>query len=179
MTPALRLCREDPLDESHLQLKLAMIDYEAGCPERIQHLVKVHALATAIAEMEGLDPEPRLALEAAALVHDIGIRPGLARFGSSAGHIQEELGAPLAEQLLLRLGYPRPAAMRAAQLVGRHHTYSDIDGPDCQILIEADFLVNMLEEDMGQAAIGSAYRKIFATASGRRLCRAMFGLQEP
>ncbi|MDR2613017.1 MAG: HD domain-containing protein [Deltaproteobacteria bacterium] len=161
-------------NETHLPLKLAMIDYETGCPQRIQHFLKVHSFASTIAEMEGLDPVTRFTLEAAALIHDIGIRPSLAKYGSSAGRHQEELGPAPAEEMLSRLGYPRALIERVARLVGRHHTYTGIDGPDCQILIEADFLVNMLEEGMSLQAIRAAYGKVFATESGRRLCRAMF-----
>ena len=36
---------------------------------------------------------------------------------------------------------------RVEYLVGHHHTYKDIDGLDYQILVEADFLVNILKMD--------------------------------
>ncbi len=56
-------------------LFLAMCRHDAGDARRIQHFAKVHAFAALIGRAEGLDEETQLTLEAAALVHDIGIRP--------------------------------------------------------------------------------------------------------
>mgnify|MGYP000340972515 FL=1 len=36
---------------------------------------------------------------------------------------------------------------RVAYLIGHHHTYDKIEGMDYQILVEADFLVNILRQD--------------------------------
>ena len=36
---------------------------------------------------------------------------------------------------------------RICYLIGHHHTYDKIDGTDYQILVDADFLVNLYEED--------------------------------
>ena len=41
---------------------------------------------------------------------------------------------------------------RVQYLIGRHHTYNDIDGIDYQILVEADFLVNMYEDSLSKKA---------------------------
>ncbi|MDR1580195.1 MAG: hypothetical protein LBS35_07545 [Synergistaceae bacterium] len=50
--------------------------------------------------------------------------------------------------MLGRLGFSPDITERVVYLVEHHHTYSDVDGPDYQILLEADFLVNMHEEEM-------------------------------
>ena len=42
-------------------------------------------------------------------------------------------------------GLPGDQVERVAYLVGHHHTYTDIDGIDYQILIEADYIVNASE----------------------------------
>lgn len=162
-------------------LALEMVRYEQGCPLRLQHLIKVHAFSRLIGETEGLDEKTLLTLEAAAYVHDIGIRPALAQYHSSAGPYQERLGAPLARELLLRLGFPAETAERAAFLVGHHHTYTGIDGPDYQILVEADFLVNLYEDAMTdeaarKRAARTALERIFVTETGKRICREMFDL---
>ena len=57
------------------KLYLAMTDFFAGDVNRIQHFVKVHSFAKIIGEEEGLDGKTQEILEAAALVHDIGIKP--------------------------------------------------------------------------------------------------------
>ena len=55
------------------QLFHAMIDFDRGDPDLIQHFTKVHAYACLIAESEGIDASTAEVLEAATLVHDIAI----------------------------------------------------------------------------------------------------------
>ncbi len=153
-----------------------MIAYEAGCPERAQHLVKVHSFARHIALMEGVDEHTRFVIEAAALVHDIGIKPALEKHGSSAGPLQEKEGAPIARALLLRLGFDPADADRVAYLVGHHHTYDAIDGPDYQILVEADFLVNYYENGMSKERVAESVGRIFRTKTGTEMANTMFSL---
>ncbi|MDR1641199.1 MAG: HD domain-containing protein [Clostridiales bacterium] len=151
-----------------------MIEYEKGVPARVGHFLKVHGFAKAIGELENLSPETLYVLEATALVHDIGIKPSLEKYGSAAGPLQEKEGGPVARDMLGKLGFSQELIDRAACLVERHHTYSNVDGLDCQILLEADFLVNMLEDEMSPKAIESAYEKVFKTEAGRRLCRLLY-----
>ena len=152
----------------------AMIEYEAGCPRRVHHFLKVYAFAKAIGEAEGLPPEIQTVLEAAAVVHDSGIRPSLLKYGSSAGKYQEQEGPAAARAMLEQLGFPLAATERICALVGRHHTYTGIDGPDCQILIEADFLVNLYEEGETFQAVTSVREKIFRTSAGIRFLEQLF-----
>ena len=63
---------------------------------------------------------------------------------------------------------------RVSYLVGHHHTYHDIEGMDYQILVEADFLVNIYEGDMQQSEIVSVREKIFRTRTGKELLDTMF-----
>ena len=65
---------------------------------------------------------------------------------------------------------------RVCYLVGHHHTYTDIDGMDYQILVEADFLVNFYEDEVTPEGIQSALEKIFRTESGKTLCRISYGV---
>ena len=58
--------------------------------------------------------------------------------------------------------------------MAHHHTYSNIDGIDYQILVEADFLVNLYENQNDKETIQNTYNKIFKTESGRKLCNQMF-----
>ena len=66
---------------------------------------------------------------------------------------------------------------RICYLVGHHHTYTAIDGPDYQILVEADFLVNLYEDQLGPEAVDSALERIFRTRSGKQLCRTLYPAQ--
>ena len=152
----------------------AMIAYDAGDPMRIHHFLKVHAFARLIGLSEGLSADLQEITEVAALVHDIGIHRAEALYGSSAGKYQEELGPAEAEALLRTLNAPSALTARVSYLVGHHHSYTNIDGLDYQILVEADFLVNLYEKDEGVEAQRAAYEKIFRTETGRRLCQEHF-----
>ena len=59
-------------------------------------------------------------------------------------------------------------------LIAHHHTYSNIDGIDYQILVEADFLVNMYEDGVSKDAVLKAYNNIFKTKYGKYICKDMF-----
>lgn len=155
-------------------LAAAMIDYDRGDPQRIHHFLKVHAFARLLGQEEQLDPHTQTVLEAAALVHDIGIHPAEAQYGSSAGKYQEELGPAEAEALLSRLGWPPEDIARISYLVGHHHTYTHMDGADYQLLVEADFLVNLYEDQVPPDAQRHAYHSVFRTEAGRRLCRELY-----
>lgn len=153
-----------------------MTVHNAGDPRRIQHFIKVHSLARYIGRMEGLTGEALETLEAAALVHDIGIRPAEETYGYSSAELQEELGPPAAEAMLEELGFPEKIIRRVSFLVGHHHTYSDIQGIDYRILVEADFLVNLYEKGAPREEAEAVLERIFRTGTGEFLCRAMFDL---
>ena len=150
-----------------------MMTYYSGDAKRIQHFTKVHSFAKLIGEMEQLDQETLTLIEVTALVHDIGIKEAEAQFGSSNGKLQEQLGPDLAKKILKELGYHEEKIERVCYVVGHHHTYTDIQRIDYQILVEADFLVNFYEDQLGKEAIKTAYNNIFKTPSGKKLCEIM------
>lgn len=155
-----------------------MINYYAGDPKRIQHFIKVHSFAKQIGEMEDIRAETLEVLEAAAVVHDIGIKEAEGKFGSCSGKLQEQEGPAPALAMLTKLGFDQELVKRVCYLVGHHHTYTDIDGIDYRILVEADFLVNMYEESLNKDVVSRAYTNIFRTESGKWICRTMFGLND-
>jgi len=155
-------------------LLFAMAEHDRGRPELIQHFIKVHEFARLIGSREGLSRRQLLILEAASIVHDIGILPSLERYGDSAGHHQEELGPAQAEAMLKKLGFDAEVIRRVSHLVGHHHTYTDVDGMDYRILIEADFLVNLFENGAGPDAVAHARKNIFVTKTGQALLDALF-----
>ena len=158
------------------KLAYKMMTYYSGDAKRIQHFTKVHSFAKLIGEMEQLDQETLTLIEVTALVHDIGIKEAEAQFGSSNGKLQEQLGPDLAKKLLRELGYNEEKIERVCYVVGHHHTYTDIQGIDYQILVEADFLVNFYEDQLGKEAIKTAYNNILKTPSGKKLCEIMYGI---
>ena len=104
-----------------------MIEFYRDDPARIQHFIKVHSFAKLIGEEEHLDEKLLYILEAAAYVHDIGIRPAEAKFGRCDGKLQEQEGPAEAEKMLKSLGFEQDVIERVSYLVGHHHT-TDIDG---------------------------------------------------
>ena len=160
-------------------LALAMIDYNNGDPKRIQHTTKVHAYASMIGRIEGLDEETLFILESAALVHDIGIRASEQKYGHQNGKLQEQEGPAVARDMLTRLGgYSERQIERICWLVGHHHTYNVCEDLDYQILIEADFLVNLYEDNESPHAIRAVRKNIFRTGSGTKMLETMFGINE-
>ena len=157
-------------------LAMKMIDYDAGDRRRINHFFKVTSYARTIGEREQLDESTLFILTAAALTHDIGIKVSMEKYGNCDGPHQEKEGPPEAEKLLIPLTDDAAFIERVCYLVGHHHTYSNIDGMDYQILVEADFLVNLYEDKEHIKAVRSAYEKIFRTQSGRKLCKEIFAL---
>lgn len=158
------------------KLHYEMIKLYNGDAKRIQHFCKVHSYAKLIAEMENVDEHTLFIIEVAALTHDIGIHLCEEKYGNCNGKLQEKEGPALAEKLLTKLGFMKDVAERVMYLIAHHHTYDDINGIDYQILVEADFLVNMYEDGLSKDVVEHAYNKIFKTDSGMKICAEMFGI---
>ena len=166
------------MGEQMARLLAAMADYDRD-PALVHHFTKVHGFAAAIGVMEGLDEETQFILETAALVHDIGIRNAMRQYGRSDGKLQEAIGPDEAEALLRSLGgYTEAQIDRVRYLVGHHHTYTNVEGLDYRIIIEADFLVNLYEFADRYKAILAAEEHIFRTQSGKALLRSIFGVEK-
>ncbi|MDD6743790.1 HD domain-containing protein [Roseburia sp. MUC/MUC-530-WT-4D] len=166
--------------EQHLldELYYKMIEFFHGDPKRIQHLIKVHSLSRLIGIGEKLDATSLFILEAAAYTHDCGIRPAEEKYGRCDGKLQEQEGPTVAQQMLLELGFENYMIERICYLIGHHHTYTNMDGMDYQILVEADFLVNLYEDDANRHAIQKAYDNIFRTDTGKQIFAQMYGVEE-
>lgn len=159
------------------KLFFAMIEFDAGDPMRIQHFTKVHSYARLIAQTEGMDPEEEFTLEAAAYVHDIGIHVAEQKYGYQNGKLQEQEGPAAARKLMEPLGFTEKEIARVEYLVGHHHTYNNIDALDYQILVEADFLVNLFEDGEKREVAAAVRKNIFRTAAGINILNSMFGLE--
>ncbi len=143
-----------------------MIKYYAKDPRRVNHFLKVFSFAKSIGELEKLDEKTQDILEIAAVMHDIGIKLSEEKYNSSAGNYQEIEGPPVAKGILLKYNFDETFIDRVCYLIGHHHTYGEIDGIDYQILIEADFLVNIYEDEIKIPQIESIKEKYFKTKAG-------------
>ena len=159
------------------RLKMKMIEWEHGCPKRIQHFLKVSSFAVAIAKEEQADEHTLFILEAVGYLHDIGIRLAMEQYGRDDGPLQQRLGPPPAREILEELGFESADIERICLLIAHHHTYdADIDGLDFRILLEADACVNMYEGDASQQARRAMLKNVFRTGGGKRIYKMMFDL---
>ncbi len=156
------------------KLAAAAIAYDAGDARRVQHLMKVYAFCRLIGRSEGLDARQQNVLEAAALLHDIGIHQAESKHGSPAGVWQEKEGPAVAAPMLRQAGADEQELARVCWLIAHHHTYGAGEDTDLRILFEADFLVNAYEQNLPEQTCRTACERIFRTETGRRFLRDMF-----
>ena len=162
----------------------AMTEYDRGDTLRIQHFLKVHDLAVTIGTLERMSQDELDILEAAAILHDIGIHPAEKKYGNCAGPHQEELVPGEAVNLVATVNNNLPEELRIGNnalervcfLIAHHHTYTGVDSLDWQILLEADFLVNLYEDNEPAEAVMKVKETIFRTESGTRILDNMFGI---
>ena len=160
----------------HAEVVRRMVLFDKGDARRIQHFLKVYMFAALIGKMEGLPQEQQEILEIAAILHDIGIIPAEKKYGTSNGKLQEQEGPAYARALLQEAGGYQPELIdRVCFLIAHHHTYEGVDGPDWQILLEADFLVNSFEKNMPEEAIKKMRSRVFKTGSGIAMLNNQYG----
>ena len=151
-----------------------MIDFYHGNLHDINHFLKVYAYAKTIGECEGLDELTQISLEAAAILHDIACPLCREKYGHADGAHQEQEGPALAIQFLKGSGLPQACAGRVVYLVGHHHTPDQVDGPDYQILLESDYLVNADEGKYTREHIEQTLNTMFKTSTGKALLQSMY-----
>ena len=158
------------------QLTEKMIAFSKGDIQDIEHFMKVWGYAKTIGELEGLDEDTQFTLELAALTHDIACPLCREKYGSAIWSKQEEEGGPMVRNFLADTLLSPAIIDRVAYLVGHHHTLTDIEGSDYQILIEADYMVNASEKGLGKTEIAAFVEKYFRTKSGTALIQSVFSL---
>lgn len=151
-----------------------MIEYFHNNVRRINHALKVFIFAQIISEKLDLDTQTKELIYYSALLHDIGIKEAEKKYKSSAGKYKEIEGPEIAEKILSDLNIPVETINRVCFIAGNHHSYNKIDGIDFQILVEADFLVNIYEDDVDINSIKNIYKRIFKTEEGKKLLKTMY-----
>lgn len=153
---------------------IKMIKEAEGNQHDIAHFLKVYTYAKLIGEKEGLDDRTQKTLEIAAVIHDIACPLCREKYGNTNGKYQEKEGIALANKFLSESEVEEKMKERIIYLVSHHHTYSDVDGMDYRILLEADFLVNADESQMSEQAVKNARETIFETKTGKELLDAIY-----
>ena len=142
----------------------------------IHHLMSVHAYSRLIAQMENVDEHTLFITELASYLHDIGVKISKEKYGNSQPQHQEVEGPAVARELLAPHGLPPEDIDRICFIIAHHHTYKAIDGIDFQILVEADFIVNVMEGYSKRESIPEMKKNIFKTKTGKFLLEQMFEL---
>lgn len=154
-----------------------MIDYFEGDVKRVEHALKVYGYSKCIGELEKLPEEKREILDLAAILHDIGIKESVRKYSSAAGHYQELEGPPVACELLREFSLSSEVLDRICFLIGHHHSYGKIDDIDFQILVEADFIVNISEDSINRSQVDTISQKYFKTQSGLAILNSLFNVK--
>ena len=156
------------------EITVKMIAYSNGNLHDVNHFLKVYSFAKTIGEQEKLPQDLQMTLEIAALVHDIACPLCREKYGNTNGKYQELEGGALANELLKDMGLSKEMLDRVVFLVSHHHTYTDVDNIDYQILLEADYLVNACESEYSQANIKNTLSSLFKTKTGKALLESMY-----
>jgi len=160
--------------KKNTEVIMAMVNYYSGDTKRINHFMKVLGYASLICDSENMDTETRLIIEMAAIVHDIGIKISEEKYNSSSGHYQQIEGPAEARRMLGKLKVKENIIERCCWLIANHHTYTNIEDIDHQILVEADFLVNIDEDEISKEATHKVKEEIFKTKAGIELLAHLF-----
>lgn len=141
--------------------------------KRIGHATRVARYAEKI----GKEEVGNLAvILSAAYLHDIGIHEAEKKYNSTAAKYQEELGPPIAEELLKKLGATEEMIKEVCDIVGHHHHPREEDTINFKAVYDADLIANLednkKEEPINAERLDSIIAKSFLTKSGGVIARS-------
>ena len=151
-----------------------MIVASQGSFHDINHFLKVWAYARNIGMGEKLDEDTQKTLETAAIVHDISCPSLREKYGNADGKKQGGVSSPMIREFFADTDVEKSMVDRIDYMIAHHHTYTDVDGIDLQILLEADFLVNAQEMNIKKDAIEEMMKNVFKTDTGIRYLKELF-----
>lgn len=151
-----------------------MIDFYQGNKHDVAHFMKVYAYAETIGLSEGLDERTQQTLEYAAIVHDIACPICRVKYGNTNGKHQEEESEALLVEFLKEFDMDDDMKRRIIYLVCHHHTYTNVEGIDHRILLEADYLVNADESHYSKESIKSFKESVFQTKMGIHILDSLY-----
>ncbi len=150
-----------------------MKDLSGDDQRRIDHALSVLKHARDIHSEEG---GSELVVDAAAILHDIGIHEAERKHGSSAGKYQEIEGPAIARRIMVEHDITEPDMDHICRIIANHHSARDIDTLEFRIIWDADWLVNLPDvyTDASQEKIETLINRIFKTKSGKRNARLLY-----
>jgi len=141
--------------------------------KRIDHALNVLGFADRIRAVEGGDV---VVIQAAAVLHDIGIHEAERKNGSAAGRYQEMEGPAIAAGILYKHDVDEDRVAHVIRIIANHHSARDIDTLEFRVLWDADWLLNFPERFSEASAADCADRiqEIFKTDTGREIALSLF-----
>ena len=151
-----------------------MESYFGKDKRRIDHAHKVVEFAEEI--LKDSDNINELVIISAAVLHDIGIHACEKKYGSSAGHLQEKEGPPIAEGILIKLGFGKENIEEICQIIAHHHSPGKINTQNFRVLYDADWLVNLKDEvdTKDKVKLRQIIDKVFLTPAGKSLAEKIY-----
>ena len=131
------------MDYTKGRITKLLVDYFGNDFRRITHALNVMKYAEQIMENH-VDCDHELLL-AATLLHDIGIKHSEELYGYNNGKTQEELGPPVAAELLASIAFPADKTTKVCEIIANHHSPSRYPYVELEILKQADRIVNKQE----------------------------------
>ncbi|MGV8075388.1 MAG: HD domain-containing protein [Syntrophobacteraceae bacterium] len=167
LPPELIAKREDLMKD---RIAIEMKRYFGQDFKRIGHATKVARYAERIVKSEKGDPAVVLA---AAYLHDIGIKEAERIYNSSAARYQEELGPPIAREIIEKLGGRPELVDEVCDIIGHHHHPRDKETLNFKCLYDADLIVNIEENEKERATnanrLTDLIEKNFLTETGKKI----------
>lgn len=148
------------MQENINKVALAMKKYYDNNPEKMQHFARVYTLAKTIGELEKIPKESLELLELSSIVHEIDKN--------------EEIES--IKLLLIDCGIDDSTAKKVCHIVENKSDYEHIGGLEHQILIEADFIVHIKEENLEKDKIVEIGNKYFFTNYGRAFLKKAYNI---
>lgn len=156
-----------------------MIEYYKNSP-LTEHALSVYGYSIGIGNNENLGENDFFILECASVLHDIGIPEAIKNHGSAKGEYQEKEGGLLVPTFMEKIGITDENTVnKVTWLVANHHSHEK--AKDChllQILMEADYLVNLSKTDNSEGKIEKIRDEFFKTKTGIDYMNHMYSLRK-
>ena len=142
--------------------------------KRIGHAAKVARYAERILQKEKGDMAVVLT---AAYLHDIGIKEAEEKYHSTDPAYQEELGPPIAREILQRLNANPGLTEEVCDIIAHHHHPRVHESNNFKVLYDADLMVNLEESHhkspFKRDKLETLIDREFLTATGKTLARSV------
>ncbi len=128
------------------QLAFRLVRFFGDDFRRITHALEVLHEAEKLFEATPAEYDAEIVI-AAALLHDVGIKPAEDKLGYNDGGTQEQYGPPIAREILAALDFPAEKTEVVCNIIGNHHSPTRHPYPELELLKTADRTVNQREKE--------------------------------